>query len=179
MYVNDLPAIIQDDAVKINLYAHDTAITVTTNNVTLLESKLNSILSLMGNWFNSNKLSLNCAKTKFMCLGTRHHVLIMENIQVKYRGFAVEKVQSVKYQGVQIDSHLHFNENTEYITIKMVSRIGLLGKTRKIVSQETCLYLYKQLLLPLLDYSDYIYDGTSQKMHLHFKNCKIMQLEES
>ena len=98
-----------------------------------------------------------------MCLGTRHHVLIMENIQVKYRGFAVEKVQSYKYLGVQIDSHLNFNENTEYITKKMVSRIGLLGKTRKIVSQETCLYLYKQLLLPRLDYSDYIYDGTSQK----------------
>ena len=38
----------------------------------------------------------------------------------------------------------------------------MLGRARLIVDSNICLYLYKQLILPVLDYADYIYDGLNQ-----------------
>ena len=38
----------------------------------------------------------------------------------------------------------------------------MLGRARTILSSDMCLYLYKQLILPVLDYADFIYDGLSQ-----------------
>ena len=68
IYVNDLPCAITNS--KINLYADDTALTVTSNTKSDLEQQLNKTLSQVAQWFKSNKLSLNIQKSKVMCFGT-------------------------------------------------------------------------------------------------------------
>ncbi len=98
-----------------------------------------------------------------MCFGTRYQVSKLSDTRVYYNGTEIELVSSYKYLGVMLDSYLNYTANTEYITKKLVSRIGLLGRTRKFLSQTTCVYLYRLLILPLLDYMDYIYDGTTQR----------------
>ena len=81
---------------------------------------------------------------------------------IVYNHQMLEVVHEYKYLGVILDSNLTFVNNTEYIYTKLIKRIGLLGRARNFVSSTTCKYLYDQLILPILDYSDYVYDGCNQ-----------------
>ena len=61
-YINDLPECVKDT--KVNLYADDTAITISTDNAVELEQKLSQSLTNLGNWFSKNKLSLHIKNQK-------------------------------------------------------------------------------------------------------------------
>ncbi len=161
VYVNDLPQCL--NMCKTNLYADDTALTIVAQNKDNLECIMNNTLDEVFNWFKINRLSLNCAKSKIVCFGTRPRLSKCESLNVECDGINLEQVTSYKYLGVMIDSSLSFNENTEYIYSKVIKRLGVLGRSRYFLSQELALYLYKQLILPLIDYGDVFYDGTSQK----------------
>ena len=64
LYVNDLPASLGN--CHISPFADDTAISVCDNDSTALQDKLNDNLSLVSNWYQCNKLSVNIDKTKTM-----------------------------------------------------------------------------------------------------------------
>ena len=49
-----------------------------------------------------------------------------------------------------------------YIETKVISSISVLGKVRHILDTSTYLYLYKQLILPIIEYADFTYDGLTQ-----------------
>ncbi len=161
IYVNDMPKCL--DLCKTNLYADDTALTIIANTRYNLENKMNNILNDVFNWFKVNRLSLNCAKSKIVCFGTQRQLAKCDALNVECDGIKLEQITSYKYLGIMVDSKLSFDKNTEYIYSKVIKRIGVLGKSRFFLSQELALYLYKQLILPLLDYGDVLYDGTSQK----------------
>ena len=69
IYINDLPIALHE--LKTNLYADDTAVTISDSNPEILERKLNDALKIIMNWFAVNKLSLNRKKSKIMYFGTR------------------------------------------------------------------------------------------------------------
>ena len=161
IYVNDLPNCL--NLCKTNLYADDTALTLIAHNTLDLENKMNNTLAEVFNWFKVNKLSLNCTKSKIVCFGTTQQLVKCESLHIQCDGIRLEQVKSYKYLGVMVDSRLSFSENTDYIHSKVVKRIGILGRSRYFLSQELALYLYKQLILPLIDYGDVFYDGATQR----------------
>ena len=67
IYINDLPKTIQG---KVSMYAEDTSLCYTSNDIFKLESAMNEDLELLDNWLNGNKLSLNMEKTKSMLICT-------------------------------------------------------------------------------------------------------------
>ncbi len=76
---------------------------------------------------------------------------------------ALKQFKSIStWDVVKLDSCLNYTSNTQYIFSKLNKRISILGHARTIVNGDMCLYLYKQLILPVLDYVDYIYDGLNQ-----------------
>ena len=86
----------------------------------------------------------------------------------------IELVEEYKYLGVYLDPKVSFNRHTEYLTKKAIGRLGTLGKTRKFVSQETSLLMYKSLLVPVLDCGDIVYDGLSAQ-----NSNKIQKVQNS
>ncbi len=109
-----------------------------------------------------------------MCFGTQRQLAKCDTLNVECDGIKLEQVTSYKYLGIMIDSKLSFDSNTEYVYSKVIKRIGVLGRSRYFLSQELALYLYKQLILPLLDYGDIFYDGTTQK-----NSCIIQKLQNA
>lgn len=73
IYINDLPLLLSN--YKSNLYADDTAITITATHSDDLKREMETVLSLVSSWFEYNRLSLNCEKTKFMIFGTNQKML--------------------------------------------------------------------------------------------------------
>ena len=69
----------------------------------------------------------------------------------------IDGVEDFKYLGIHLDPKLSFTNHVVYVKEKCTSRMRMLGKTRKMVSQETSLQLYWSLMVPLLDYGN-VYD---------------------
>ena len=160
IYVNNLPLANPD--LLTYLYADDTAIIVQDESVSNIECKLQMAIENVANWFKLNKLSLNCGKSKIMHFGTPYQVANVPDMNIVYNGQSIEVVIEYKYLGVKLDCNLNFTSNTQYIFSKLNKRIHMLGRARTIVNSDICLYLYNQLILPVLDYADFIYDGLSQ-----------------
>ena len=102
-----------------------------------------------------------------MYFGTHKKLNKIHELEVKCGEIVLEKVEQYKYLAIILDSGLSFKTNTEYIAKKVIKSTGISGMARHFLDQTTCLYLYKQLILPLIDYADFIYGESAQyNMHL-------------
>ena len=177
IYINDLPFALQN--YKINLYADDTAITVSEKDPNILAEKLNNAMKIISNWFNCNKLSLNHKKSKIMFFGTRPQLAKLSEVKVYAGQSELERVDRFKYLGVMLDSALTFSHHVEYLKSKTLSKIGLLGKAGYFVDHNTSIMLYKTLILPYFDYCDYVYHCLNQKdcyTLQKLQNCSLRQI---
>ena len=73
--VNDLPLRLQ--SCEVTLYAADTIIYFSSTSITEIEDKINNDLSKVANWFETNLLTLNNCKSKFILIGSHHNLKFM------------------------------------------------------------------------------------------------------
>ena len=88
-------------------------------------------------------------------------------------------MDSFKYLGIKLDSGLTFNEHVKYIKGKIYAKIKLLGRVRWLLDRATALTVYKTLILPVIDYCDFIYNGTSGQNHetlQKMQNCAFRSI---
>ena len=78
IYMNDLPACIQDG--RVTMYADDTSLSNKGKTIEDIENKLIPDLSRICSWLQVNKLNLNAIKTEFMIIGTRQNILKIGNL---------------------------------------------------------------------------------------------------
>ena len=64
----------------------------------------------------------------------------------------IEKVESVKFLGVHIDSKLSWNNHLNYVGSKISKAIGILCKARKVFNRSTLLTMYYSFLYPYFIY---------------------------
>ncbi len=69
----------------------------------------------------------------------------------------IEEVSSYKYLVVMVDKNVTFEAHAEYISGKVSKRLGSLSRSRKFMSSDTSLLLYKSLVMSLFDYCDTVY----------------------
>ncbi len=161
LYINELPLLLQN--FKSNLYADDTAVTVTGCSNEEITSKLERVLDLVSIWFSFNKLSLNYKKTEFMVFGTPQMCRRNTIQSVKFNDESISRADSIKYLGMKLDPCLTFKEHVNlYVKGKTLGKIKLLGKVCLYIRPSTALMLYKSLILPIFDYGDIIYNCISQ-----------------
>ena len=121
------------------MYADDTSISFATRNVNDLNVTLNKDLDdSLRKWLQGNKLSLNVLKTQAMVIGSRPNLKKISTKLVKPPSFCivgseVEMVDNVKYLGVQIDKHLAWDENTNFVRSKVSGAIGFLKCVKKLL----------------------------------------------
>ena len=101
IYVNDLPSC--QLASEIVLYADDTVIYYLSTDLFDLESKLNSDLATVSNWFSSNLLTLNDSKCNFGILGNSPKLKLVNDVSLKVTFTAIERFDSFKYVGEVIN----------------------------------------------------------------------------
>ena len=70
LYINDLPECLQESIPR--LFADDTNLTASGENIEEVESAINGDLMCIKEWLLANKLSLNVAKTEFLLIGSHH-----------------------------------------------------------------------------------------------------------
>jgi len=132
--VNDLPSC--QLASEIILYADDTVIYYSSTDLFDLESKLNSDLATISNWFSSNLLTLSISKCNFI-FGNSRKLKLVNDISLKVNSTAIDRSDSFKYLGVVINQTMSWFEHIDIISSKINQRIGMVKRLYDIF----CLYM--------------------------------------
>ena len=117
IYVNDLPSNIT--RAKTIMYADDTTLYVSDTNMNRLYSTINDELDIISDWFKSNKLSVNAAKSNYVTFRKSPDCTIPDTITID--GNQIEKAKSVKFLGIFIDERLKWQDHISHCRKKIIS----------------------------------------------------------
>ena len=130
LFVNDVNCFVYPSVV--NLYADDTLLYTTGNNVIKVNERMQASLKEISKWYNGNKLVLNASKSKCMLIEAKYQTRgLNDNIHVSLNNVEIKQVKSVKYLGVIIDDNLIWIEHISMLCKKLSFKISQLWLQRK------------------------------------------------
>ena len=139
IYINDLPKV---SSFETRLFADDTALMLTDSTLKSLNEKVNAELSKVGNWLNSNKLSLNYFKTTYLLIEPKANNSTFHNFNVNLKGIKIQKSLSTKYLGVILDENLDWKLHIKYLHTKLSQAVGILAKLRHYLNRKNLVVMY-------------------------------------
>ena len=176
IYINDLPQRI--NMIKTILYADDTTVVLSGNNITELVSFANNKLKDVYNWLIQNRLSINLNKT-YACIYTNLLRITEQDDEIFYTDRINTKMKldnvimneipikfninnSIKYLGVKIDILNTFSSHISHISTKISKTIGIFYKLRHILPEKSLIDLYYSLIYPYLIYCNTLWGKASE-----------------
>ena len=149
IYVNDINRHVHLGSC--NIYADDTLIYCTGNNITELKYNIHKCVTDVHEWYESNKLIINTSKSNVMLLTTRQMLSNMRDtaLNVLIGNHKLPQCNSIKYIGVDIDNVLSWNLQTDSISKKLVFIIYRLSRLKPVLPSHSTaftnayVYLYE------------------------------------
>ena len=106
-----------------------------------------------------NKLSINVAKTKYMYIKPHGAHNINMNNRIMIGNNILEQVQSYNLLRVIIDDKLVFDKFLKVKCNKINLRLYQLGKMRKYITSSIANIIYKQAVISLYDFADFLIES--------------------
>jgi hypothetical protein len=103
IYINDFPLFIDKLAIPI-IFADDTSALIADKNPDMLVFKLHTAFQAVNNWFMSNLLTINFAKTHSMQFLTRNSK--PTESKTYFMAHELTQVSHTTFLGLEIDNHL-------------------------------------------------------------------------
>ena len=116
---------------KFILFADDTYIFCSNENVEVLQDTLNRKLAQLFLWFSINKLSLNLGKTNYMLFRSRPSDL---ELHLKINNADIPKVTATKFLGIIIDDRLNWKPQIQSVKSKLSSILSVMYKASKLIT---------------------------------------------
>ena len=143
------------------MFADDTNLFITGQNMTRLENTLNEELDKVNEWFRANLLSLNISKTSYIIFGNKKNV----DVHIRFGSTEINRVDQTKFLGVIISSNLKWNKHIEVVHSKaskehrysLQSPTSLASKACTNLIPYTCGTILELLLLGLGRYGKNCY----------------------
>ena len=172
IYINDLSYTLRNCDSNITLYADDTILYSADTNLYRACVKNRETLAILCNWCNLNRLTINVGKTKHMVI-QKDNVMNVDIPIIKMDDIELGNVHNYDYLGVIVDDSLAFDEFIENKYNKINVRILQLMRMRQYITTDTALTIYKQMIIPLFDYADFMVESASK-----VKISKLEKLQE-
>ena len=153
--INDLAYAVHDLGVGIFLYANDAVIYCKGINEDDVRTALEQSINCIDTWCSLNYININVDKTKFCIYGTRSKVKTVEYDRISYNTQSIHRCHQYNYLGVLLDECLNLSANFNKIFKKYSFKIFQLDKIKKYISVDTRILVYKQTILPLVEYVSY------------------------
>ena len=126
-------------------------------------SKIQCDITTIEGWSNSNFLSLNPQKCKYMIVSRRRSPLLPSNALQLY-GQSLCKVSLYKYLGVLLSSDMKWSSHIEATCSKAKRILGLLYRRfYGLADRRTIIQLYLSIVRPHLEYASSLWDPHTQK----------------
>ena len=155
LYINDMCNV--SDILKFVLFADDTNIFHTGNNVEQICDVMCKELEQLERWFRANKLSLNVSKTNFIVFSNKHASC---QFNININGVVIDRVYVTKFLGVMVDSKFSWSYHIKHVQGKIAKSIAVINKVRYLLDSNSLYTLYCSLILPYLNYCCEIWGNT-------------------
>lgn len=147
LYINDMKCHIGRGVLK--LFADDSTIYWVSDDLCSAITEANEDLQMISEYLKMKKLCLNLSKTNWMIIGNRnsegHPPMFID-------GKKIERVQTVKYLGVQVDEKLLFIEHVDYVIKKVAVKYGVLCRINRYLTFESKVTYVRAVIMPHFDY---------------------------
>ena len=147
IFINDLPLSVNN--LKSILFADDTTLYYSHNNINTLRNVLNTDLMHVKNWLHANQLTLNADKTYFIIFSLKK---IPRDLRILIGSNVIKQESSGKFLGVVLDERLTFNNHVALTTKKVSKLIGMFHRLKHFFPSHILKQLYFSLIQPYLSY---------------------------
>ena len=85
------------------------------------------------------------------------------DLDLKLDGLILDRVHFYNYLGLTIDDQLNCNKHIQELNKIVSHKLSMFAKRRFYIDEKEAIALFKTMILPLIEYCDIIYEGTSVK----------------
>ena len=152
-YINAVFNCIDNNA-KVMMFADDCVIYKSAECCNSILICLQSGLDKYVAWGKDNNMHLNASKTKLMLVTPKPEYNLYQPLTTG--GNIIHYVHTFNYLGLLLDDRLSLTPYYNLVKRKMENKIFVLSKIRKYVNNETAVLIYKQAILPLVEYAGFV-----------------------
>ena len=169
-YVNDMKASVKCDLL---LYADDSALIVSGNNILEIENILSRELKSVSEWLVDNKLSLHLGKTESILFGSKRNLKKCNKLNVQCNDEVIAPQQCVKYLGANLDQELSGEQHAMNVLKKVSARIKFIYRNSKYFDCHTSKLVASAIVQCHFDYAClFWYTGLSKATKSKLQTCQ-------
>ncbi len=152
--------------VNVQFYADYTVIYASQSSLSQIQRTLQSNFNSLESWLFTNKLTLNKTKTHTMLFGSSQNLKSKTKNQL-FNIFCLDstqlhRVDHIKYLGLWLDSELSYKCHLDHLVRELNFSAGFLYQNRNCFTFTVRKRLISQLILPIMDYSDIVYQTAAK-----------------
>ena len=156
-----------------SLFANDCVLYMAGNNWLSVQRKKQSDFDEVIAWTFRNNLRLNPGKTKAMNFGSSNRLAELDYSEhFNACGHNIVYVKQHMYLGIVFDSTMSLGPLTKDIKKRVTNKIFMLRKLRKYLTFESAVTVYKQTILPIIDYAIFLMIACTKEMKNDFQNLQ-------
>ena len=160
LYANDLIDLFEE--CEVALYADDTVLYVADSNFETSSVRIQRDLRKLSGWCAENGIMVNTSKTKVMTFGSKVTVDNLPPFSIMYNGSPLQSVVSYKYLGMTLDKQLNYNLHVKSTIASVSAKLKQFQRMRGFLSVKAAIMVYKNMLLPMIEYGDIFLSAASQ-----------------
>ena len=153
IYMNDLQNVLK--SANAILYADDSNLAITGDNVIRLFSDMRLEISKLIKWFHANKLTLNLTKTQYI-LFKPHNLQIPCNLDdtciLEFDGNEIKRKDFTKFLGMNVDNHMSWCQQYNHLRTKLSRAIYIMNCAKHLLPTTCLTLLYYSLFYSHLTY---------------------------
>ena len=139
------------------MYADDCLIYTIGNNWDRMVPKIQQGLDCFQDWCLNNCLKLNVSKSKSLVKGTNHKLTGLDlNNRFMLNNIPLQHVLTYNYLGIIFDSKMTLAPLFAKVKKIVSNKVYILAKLRNNIDVNCAIAIYKQTILPLLDYAGFM-----------------------
>ena len=154
-YINDVISVI--DSLKINMYADDCILYCSGNAWNRMTVKMQPELDRVQSWFEQNRLKLNISKSSTLLIGSRSKLSKVDYTNLlNINDHPLIFVDKYKYLGTILDKEMSLTCLVAPVKKSVLNKLFTLRKLRGYITEKCAIIIYKQTILPLFDYVNFM-----------------------
>ena len=155
-YINDLALLTRELGLNVSLYADDAVIYCSNFDSFFIKTRLEHALLKVKEWCTLNCIKINVKKTKYCIYGQRAKLNTDIDTPLVFGEQNILRCHQYNYLGVHLDECLNLCSNFNSIFKKYSYKIFQFGKIKKYIDRKTRILVYKQTILPLVQYVSFM-----------------------
>ena len=172
IYMNDFA---DSTNFNVNLFADDTTLQLSSNNISDLEHQTNTELIKVSTWFSANRLTISTSKSKYIVFGTKKPLIfnVYLNDSLIERCGSDCKTKTIKFVGIIIDDTLNWTSHIKHIRSKLTHSLYCLVRMKNFLTLKHKLIIYNAIIKPHLEYMLPIWghSGKCKSLEILQKKC--------